>query len=177
MIKKTNLDKVIEFSDYNEDFKNGGIIISQRQSNGEALDLGVLLGEKDKKQFIGFQMKYYSKKTKLKKEITKDSIKKKIQPILVNCFRNYDIRITEWHYIMRLYYNTDDDYQFSSKLVKNCNYNELEYIFYNPSKNQFYKLDKTILDKIKLNAKTSIDILSKVNPYLIFENTGFLQHY
>ena len=177
VIGKSNLDKVIEFSDYNEDFKNGGIIISQRQSNGEALDLGVLLGEKDKKQFIGFQMKYYSKKTKLKKEITKDSIKKKIQPILVNCLRNYDIRITEWHYIMCLYYNTDDDYQFSSKLVKNCNYNDLEYIFYNSSKNQFYKSDKTILDKIKLNAKTNIDILSKVNPYLIFENTGFLQHY
>jgi len=122
-------------------------------------------------------MKYYSKKTKLKKEITKDSIKKKIQPILVNCLRNYDIRITEWHYIMCLYYNTDDDFQFSSKLVKNCNYNDLEYIFYNPSKNQFYKSDKTILDKIKLNAKTNIDILSKLNPYLIFENTGFLQHY
>ena len=177
VIKKSNLDKVIEFNDYNEDFKNGGIIISQRQSNGEALDLGVLLGEKDKKQFIGFQMKYYSKKTKLKKEITKDSIKKKIQSILVNCLTNYDIRITEWHYIMCLYYNTDDDFQFSSKLVKNCNYNDLEYIFYNPSKNQFYKSDKTILDKIKLNAKTNIDILSKVNPYLIFENTGFLQHY
>ena len=174
---KKHLDKLIKFNEYNEDFKNGGIIITQRQVNGEALDLGVLLGEKDIKQFIGFQMKFYSKNTKLKKEITKYSIKKKIQPILVNCLKNFDIRIKEWHYIMCLYYNEDDDYQFSTKLVKNCENNDIEYIFYNPNKNQFLKSDKNIVEKIVPNAMTNIDLVAKVNPYLIFQNNGFLQNY
>ena len=122
-------------------------------------------------------MKFYSKSSKLKYEITKDSIKNKIQPILVNCLKNFDIRIVEWHYIMCLYYNVDDDYQFSSKLVNNCNNNDLEYIFYNPVNNKFYYSDKTELNKIILNKKTNIDLFSKVNPYLILQDNGFLKDY
>ena len=175
--KTINLNMKVECNKYNENFKNGAIMIIQKQINGETLDLGFLLGKKDNKKLIGFQMKFYSKNSKLKNKITKDSIKRSIQPILVNCFKNFGIKINEWHYIMCLYYNTEDEYQFSSKLVNNCNNNDLEYIFFNPKKNKFYKSDKSDLDKIKLNFKSNIDFYSKVNPYLIFKDTGFLKEY
>ena len=174
---KDNLDEVVKLNIYDENFQNGAIMITQKQTNGKTLDLGVLLGEKNRKKFIGFQMKFYSKNSKLKNEITKDSIKRQIQPILVNSLKNYGIRITEWHYFMCLYYNKEDEYEFSSRLVNNCNNNDLEYIFFNPAKNKFYNSDKSILNKIKLNLKTNLDYYSIVNPYLIFKDTGFLKQY
>ena len=175
--KKKDLDKRVKYVEYNDDFQNGAIMITQKQTNGESLDLGVLLGDKNNKKLIGFQMEFYSKSSKLKNKITKDSIKNIIQPILLNCLKYFGIRITEWHYIMCLYYNTDDEYHFSSKLVNHCNNNDLEYIFFNPTKNKFYYSDKSVLTKIKLNMKTNVDFYSKLNPFLIFKDTGFLKNY
>ena len=175
--KKIDLNEKVKYNLYNEKFKNGTIMITQKQINGETLDLGVLLGKKDNKKLVGFKIKFNSKNSKLENKITKDSIKKRIQTILVNCLKNFGIKITEWHYIMCLYYNIEDEYQFSSRLVNNCNNNDLEYIFFNPTKKQFYKSDKSDLDKIDLNLKTNLDFFPKVNPYLIFIDTGFLKEY
>jgi len=175
--KDNNLNENVKYNKYNDNFQNGGIMINQKQINGEALDLGVLLGNKDNKKFIGFQMKFYSKNSGLKKKITKDSLKRRIQPILINSFKNFGIKITEWHYIMCLYYNNEDEYEYNLKLVKNCNNNDIEFIFFNPTKNVFYDSNKEEIKKIKLNMKTNIDFNSKVNAYLIMKDTGLIKEY
>ena len=55
-------------------------------------------------------MKFFGASSKLTEPITKESIKENIQIILINCFKNYGIKITELHYIMCLYYNQEELY-------------------------------------------------------------------
>ena len=58
-----DLEKDIEIYDYKLEFREGGILIKQKNVCGKTLDLAVLLGPADQKIFIGFQMKYYEKGT------------------------------------------------------------------------------------------------------------------
>ena len=50
-------------------------------------------------------MEFYGKDSHLKTEITKKYLQKKLQKILVEYLIKYDIKITQWHYIICLYYN------------------------------------------------------------------------
>ena len=95
------------------------ILIKQKNSNGKTLDLGLLIGEKTKKDFFGFQMKFYGEKTKLKYPITKPLIKENLQNILIKCLENYDIKIVKWDYIMCLYYNEEDELNYGHYLIDN----------------------------------------------------------
>ena len=162
---------------YKEEFLNGSILIKQKNFKGEELDLGVLLGKKENKKFIGLQMKFYGASSKLSKPITKESIKEKIQKILINCLKNYGIKITEWHYIMCLYYNPEELNLLGEHLINNCKSHDLQYIFYNPVKAQFYDRDKKPIDNLQLDFKTNIDFTSIGNPYNLFIDTGFLKDY
>ncbi len=171
------LNNITNYIEYNEEFKNGPILISQRQFSGEALDLGVLLGDKDNKKFIGFQMKFYDKNTHLKEPITKDSIKEKIHPILINCLKNFGINIVEWHYIMCLYYNNTDENEYNEHLVRNCKNHDIQYIFFNPIENKFYDRNKEVLNKIDLNFLTNIDYNSNINPFNIFKDHDLAEEY
>lgn len=170
-------EKEINYISFDEDFKNGSILIKQKNLNGNTLDLGVLLGEKSNKTFIGFQMKFYGEKSHLKSPITKKSLKEKYKSILYKCYENYGITITNWHYIMCLYYNNEDYPYYNQNIVNSINKNGLQYIFYNPIENKFYDRNFNHLEKIKLNFKTNIDFISKANPYNCLVDTGFLEEY
>ena len=173
MKKKENVKYII----YDDNFKDGCILVKQRNLNGETLDLGVLLGEKYDKTFIGFQMKFYGENSSLKSEITKDFIRNKYKNILYKCYENYGIKITNWHYIMCLYYNPDDESHYNKNLVNKCNDNDIQYIFYNPNENKFYDRNKNDLENIKLDLKSNIDFISIANPYNFLIDTGFLEEY
>ena len=172
-----NLDEEVEHNIYSEEFKNGMILIKQKNSNGKTLDLGLLIGEKTKKIFVGFQMKFYGEKTKLKEPITKPLIKENLQKILIKCFENYDIKIVKWNYIMCLYYNEEDEVNYGHYLIDNCNKYNIQYIFYNPLNSQFYDRDFKELPFYKTDFKTNIDFISNYNPYNYFVNTGSLEEY
>ena len=172
-----NLDEEIEYNIYTEEFKNGIILIKQKNSNGKTLDLGLLTGEKTNKNFIGFQMKFYGEKTKLKNPITKPLIKESLQTILVKCFEKYDIKIKKWDYLMCLYYNKGDEFNYGHYLIENCNKYNIQYFFYNPLDTKFYDRNLKELPFYKLDFKTNIDFIANYNPYDYFVNTGYLEEY
>ena len=175
--KGIKLDEDVEYIKYSENFKNGNILIVQKQLTGETVDLGFLCGKKYNKKFIGLQMKFYDNNSHLKNPITKSSIKEKIQPILLNCFENLDIKIKEWHYIMCLYYCKDENTQYNASLIQNCNNNDIEYIYFDPSQKTFYDKFEKPLKRINTNFKSNIDFISNFNPYQIFKNTDFIEKY
>ena len=172
-----DLDESIDNITYQEEFQNSSILITQKQITGRTLDLGFLFGKKDEKKFIGLQMKFYDKNTKLKEPITKDSIKNSIYPILMNCLEKFGMKIIEWHYVMCLYYNEKDDEEYNKYLIANCKKYNIEYIFFNPSKNEFYNRDRIPFQNFETNFLTNIDFDSKSNPYNIFIDTPFLTKY
>lgn len=155
--KEINLEEIIDEVSYSEDFKNSGILIKQKQLNGKTLDLGVLIGDKNNKSFIGFQIKFFGPEAHSKNFITKKSIKEEIQPILIKCFQKYDLKITNWHYIMCLYFNSTDLIQYNQQLINLCNSSDIQYIFYNPIEKKFYNKQKKPLLKLNLDYKTNID--------------------
>ena len=122
-------------------------------------------------------MKFYGENSSLKSEITKNSIRNKYKNILYKYYENYEIKITNWHYIMCLYYNPVDEPHFNKNLVNKCNDNDIQYIFYDPNENQFYDRNENHLENIKLDLKTNIDFISIANPYNYLINTGFLEEY
>ena len=177
---KKDLEKNIEINEYKEDFINNGILINQKNVCGKTLDLGVLLGPSDNKIFIGFQMKYYEKGTHLKnpKEISKDNIKTLIKPILINCLKEFNIKIKQWHYIFCFYYNPKEKDSYNKSLENSCNEFDIEYILFDPNEEIFYSRDfNPIAKEIKLNYRSNIDCLSSTNPYLIFKNNDLLEYY
>ena len=172
-----DIDKSIDIITYPEEFQNSSILITQKKITGKTLDLGFLFEKKDKKKFVGLQMKFYDKNTKLKEPITKDSIKNSIQPILMNCLENLGMKITEWHYVMCLYYNNKDDAEYNKYLIQNCKKYNIEYIFFNPLNNEFYDRDEIPFENFETNFLTNIDFDSKSNPYNILIDTSFLKKY
>ena len=173
-----DLDESIDNITYKEEFKNASILVTQRQINGRALDLGFLFGKKEEKKFIGLQLKFYNKNTKLKKPLTKESIKESIQSILINCLEKFGMKIIEWHYVMCLYYNeNDEEEEYNKYLIHNCKKYNIEYIFFNPSENKFYDRNKIPFENFETNFLTNIDFDSKSNPYKIFIDTLSLSKY
>ena len=174
--KKENIvEENINNITYNDDFKNSGILIKQRQNTGETLDLGVLYGDKNKKIFIGFQMKFYDEKTHIKNKIIKKEIQYKLNPLLINVFKNLGIKIKEWHYFLCLFFENEENY--NKYWVNFCKRNNIEYIFYNPIQEKL--LDKNFQEIIKfsLNYTTNIDFISTINPYNIFQDIEYLDEY
>ena len=175
-----DLKEKISFYEYNEDFQNSGILIKQKNPYGKTLDLGILLGPYNQKTFIGFQMKYYEKGTHLKKveNFTKDRIKESIQSILLCCLKEFNIRITSWHYIFCIYFNSKEPNSYNKSLVNSCNKSDIEFILYDPYEEAFYSRDfKPINDEIKLTYRSNFDCLSSSNPYIIFNNNDHIEYY
>ena len=175
--KVINLDKSVNYNEYKEDFKNGSIMITQKQLNGEVVDLGFLFGKQYEKKFIGLQIKFYDNNTNLKTPITKKLIKKQIKPLLINCLEKLDIKIKEWHYIMVLYYNKDEDNEYNKSLINNCKNHNIYYIYFDPSGNKFYDRNKNLLVNLDINFMTNIDFNTTCNPYHFLKDTDFLDKY
>ena len=174
-----DLEKDIEIYDYKLEFREGGILIKQKNVCGKTLDLAVLLGPADQKIFIGFQMKYYEKGTHLKDPsiLEKKYIKNSIKPILINCLKDFNIKIVEWHYIFCIYYNSKTG-DYNTTLKNNCNQYDIEYILFDPYKEKFYNRNFIPIEsKIELNYRSNLDCLSSNNPYIIFKNVGCSEYF
>ena len=120
-------------------------------------------------------MKFYSEKTKIdkdeQKKFEKNSIKNKFINILSNAKINFDINISEWHYIMIIYFNqNDEDNKYGKNLVKLCKKFNLEYIFFNPCEKKFYNSNFEKIEKISITNKSNLDLDININPYLIFKS-------
>ena len=160
---------------FSEIFQNDGILINQKNRNGETLDEAALIGDKMKKIFLGLQMKFYGENTTIdneeQKKFSKTSLKNKLKNIIANTKINFDINIAEWHYILILYFHQDNKKNsYSKNLVKICKKNNLEYIFFDPLIESFYNSNFEKLDKIKTTNKSNLDLDININPYLIFKS-------
>ena len=175
-----DLNNEIIIIEYNEYFKNNGIIIKQKNICGKVLDMGVLLGESNKKKFIGFQMKYYERGTHLKnsQKLDKYNLKESLKSILLNTFIEMNIKIIEWHYFFCFYFNSQDKDNYNKYLENTCNKYDIEYIIFDPYKEIFYSRDfKPINNEIKLSYRSNLDCLSSSNPYNIFNNNKILEYF
>ena len=170
----------VDFFEYSDDFRNSGILIQQKNSDEKILDLGVLLGPWNKKIFVGFRMNYFAEGTYIKndKDFTKEKIRESIQPILLNFLKEFNIRITSWHYIICLYYNPKEINSYNASLINSCNKSDIELILYDPYEEIFYSRDFIpIKDEINLTYRSNLDCSSSTNPYIIFNNNEHMEYY
>ena len=141
--------------------------IKQSNPNGELLDYAILYGKKNEKIFIGFQMKCYSSDTLIDdKFIEKDSIKRKLSPILINSIKLFNCLIKEWHYILIYYYNKNDDCTLNVgyKTQLSTFENNIEYLLFDPSEKIFYSKDeKTKVKKLEFSHISNLDNSSYLN--------------
>ena len=159
---------------YKDSFYNGKILINQEEKTGKILDFGFLYGEKNKKIFIGFQMKMYSKDVKLnqdkKKNLNKIKIKENLNKLLAKTSIEYNMFIQEWHYFMVSFYDPETEY-YNQDLIDICKAEGLEFIFYYPKHHYFYNRNFEKIDgTIQLTFNSNLDYNKENNPELIFEN-------
>ena len=58
------------------------------------------------------------------------------------------MKITEWHYIICLYYNKNDIEPFNQHLIAQCNNKDKQYIFFNPLESKYYNRKFNELQKL-----------------------------
>ena len=163
--KKTNLLGSVEYSQFSG---SENFILDQKDNQGECLDLALLFGEKNKKTFVGIQIKCYNpNKNHNLTKITKYNIKDKIRKVLINSLLLFNCKIISWHYILILYLN-NEDYEgeiMNKDVVNHCQRKNIEFIYYDPVKKQFFKNNKKeIYKKLILNDKTNLEI-AKISQY------------
>lgn len=172
--EEVDIRKKIKIYEYKDSFYNGCIFVNQTNKNGKTLDFAFLSGEKDEKNFIGFQVKIYSKETKLtddvKKKLNKKIIKENLKNVLTQSTTLYNINIEEWHYFMISFYDPESK-EYNQDIVNKCRAEGLEYMFYNPKSHYFFdKNFERIEGEIKLTFNSNLDFNKENNPEIIFEN-------
>ena len=141
-------------------YENSNLILEQEKGRGDCIDEGFLF-KKNKRIFLGFQMKFYSKNShdegivKIKKDLIKDNYYKK----LLNSKYLLGIDIEEWHYAIVVYYNKKDkiDGPYCKNLINHCNNNGIEYIFFNPVECKFYDRNEKEITKFLINDYSNLD--------------------
>ena len=166
---------------YDEKFTNGNILIEQIQPTGKAVDAAFLFGNKNEKTLILLQMKFYEKtsgvSTEEKQKLDKLYIQNTCKKVLSNIYLNLGIKIETWHYILILYFNSKDE-TYNTSLVRICNNNDLEYIFFDPLENKFYNKEKKQIKVLDLNFLTNLnDIEFESNPIKCFQETEIIKSY
>ena len=134
------------------------IFLFQSKENGELIDFAALIGEKDQKTILLFQMKCYGEKSSLEnKFLNKIYIKNKLKRILINSVSLFNCKISKWYYYLIFYYNPKDSInQLRSGLFKSYS-SVIECLLYNPAENIFYLDYETKIDKIPLTKKADLD--------------------
>ena len=177
--KLNEITNAIEEKKPNEDIKNDGILIVQKNTNSPILDLGFLYGNGNQKIFIGFQMKNYGTNTDLKEEdkskVNKNYVLNSLNEMKDIVKNKYNIIIKEFHFVFVIYYNKSTKYKYNKKISDLCNDNDIEYILYDPVEKEFYDRHEKIIKSLELNSKTNLCEISKLNPYEIFENMPFIE--
>ena len=166
---------------YNDEFREGNILIEQTQTNGRCLDSAFLFGDKNKKTLVCLQMKFYEKRTTVssedKNKLTKSHIKSVCRKVLSNVYLNLGIEIENWHYILILHYEHKAK-SFNTNFVKICVENDLEYIFFDPIENKFYNKEQKIIKFFDLNFLTNLDDEDyESNPIRCFQDTEIINSY
>ena len=159
----------------NKEIGNMSIFINQNNQRGKMLDLAYVYGDKENKTFIGFQMKAYNEDSSLdiKFNLTKDDIKKALQPMIVNIKYLMGMDIKSWHYVVVILYDKTKEKgkQYFSKIVELCNTNGFDYIFYEPFENLFYDRNLNIIKKYETNQFSNLDYnIETILPINIIED-------
>ena len=178
-------DEAIAYSKNIEDYRNDEIVKQQhkkektiKKSNyytgdeslfldqfskwGKTLDFAYLYGSREKKTFIGFQMKCYFQNSDLSDDaVDRCKIRKNCQQILVNSMKLFNCKIIKWYYYLIFYYNSKiKEENIKHKNITKCENNDISYIFYEPIKKKFYsgkKIKKTVMKKFTLKKKANLD--------------------
>jgi hypothetical protein len=162
--KQKNIKSDSKLKSYNG---NESFYIIQGNPNGELLDYAILYGKKNEKIFLGFQMKCYPSDTNIdNKFIEKDSIKKKLSPILLNSIKLFNCLIKEWHYFLVFYYNKSDDsiLNVGYKTQLSTFQNQIEYLLFDPSQKVFYSQNaQTRIKKLELSYFSNLDNITYLN--------------
>ena len=169
------LKKLVKKTDYSDDFKNGGILIDQRQVNGRCIDSVFLSGHIDNKRLICLQMKFYMPDTNLSTEFTrnttKSNLRKSCQKLLANAFLQFGITIKEWYYFFVFHYNQTEN-QYNVHLVNMCQKNDLDYIFFDPILKSFYNKNFEKIQTLPFNHFSNFDFEAlEDNPFSMFNET------
>ena len=159
----------------NKEIGNMSIFINQNNQRGKMLDLAYVYGDKENKTFIGFQMKAYNEDSShgIKFDITKDDIKKALQPMIVNIKYLMGMDIKSWHYVVVILYDKTKEKgkQYFSKIVELCNTNGFDYIFYEPFENLFYDRNLKKIKKYETNQYSNLDYnIATILPINIIED-------
>ena len=151
------------------EFKNGNILIDQKMINGPVIDLGFMYGQKNNKTFIGFQMKFYDRKSRMtskdKKKFNKKEILKSLKK-MNSKLDDYDIKIENFHYFFISFYDSENNY-FNKSFFNDCNKKGIEHLFYDPIKKLFFDYKFEQYKNINLNEKTNLSE-NEINPSCIF---------
>ena len=162
---------------YINDIGDRSILINQEDSNGKTLDQAFIYGKKDKKIFLGLQMKCLSNKVEHSttlKNIYKENIKQNCQSILFRCKSDLNVQIKEWHYIIIAYYNNKEkekDNVYCKQLLRHCKQKDLEIYFFNPEEQKIYNNKFVEVEKIQISNESNLDYdFPESNPYNIIYN-------
>ena len=130
---------------------NKSIFLDQYSKFGKTLDYAYIYGTKDKKSFIGFQMKcYFEDSTINNKFVGKNFIKKSCRKILVNSMKLFNYKITNWYYYLVFYYNPNNKNENINKAnINKCKLNDISFFFYDPIEKQFYHKQKNRMTIMK----------------------------
>ena len=145
---------LIKNNEFDEEFKEGNILIKQTKNTGKCLDSAFLFGNKNNKTFVGLQMKNYDKSTpvssSLRDKLKKHIIKSTCSKLLSNIFLKLGINVTKWYYILILYINFETK-TFNTQFISICNNNDLAFLFYDPIKKLFYDKNLKEVKSFKLD--------------------------
>ena len=131
---------------------------------GKALDFAYLYGKKDKKIFMGFQMKCYFENSVLNDNaIDKIYIKNSCRKILVNSMKLFNCKITKWYYYLIFYLNRESIKENINKdYLKKCDTNKIMYFYYDPKNKRFYRKGKKnkliLIEEIQTNNYANLDL-------------------
>ena len=155
--------------------KNWGenILLNQKNNQGESLDQALVFEVEGKKIFLGIQIKCYSPDTKggAFTYETKAKIKEKCKNVIKGVEKLLNCHLSEWHYILILYYNKKDvEGEPNQFLIEHCKKNYIEYIFYDPNEKKFYDKNKNESPYFKVNPLSNLDTFSYNGELEIYSN-------
>ena len=173
MSNNTEKDKVysIKISDVEQKSKkifrgDENITIDQQNKYGEMVDYAVLIGPKHEKIFIGFQIKCYSRHSKLESKFyTKSILRESLQQILINCKDLFNCTIKNWFYYLIFYYNLDDEIENQLEFYNQyqCINHDIEFLFYNPKEKKFLSSNYITFKNLKLTDNANLDFFTYLN--------------
>ena len=153
--KKINEEnKVID--KYNGD---ENVLIDQTNTNGKIVDYAFLLGKKNEKKLVLFQMKCYSSDSSLDEIfINKTKLKEELSSLLINSIRLFNCKIIGWYYILIFYYNDKDDManNVGLRTLFSCINRDIEFYLFNPGDGKYYMR----ASNFNIKEKKSLDLFT-----------------